>query len=246
LTTLIPAPLFTIEIVATSVQSAINGQTGGARRVELCSALGTAGITPSSGLIQLVRQYITIPVYVLIRPREGDFCYSRVELETIRRDIENAKVMGADGIVTGLLDEHNEVAIKKMRDVVQWALPMKTVFHRAFDITPHLLESAEAVIETGCERILTSGGASSGQAGIDMIRQLAAKTEGRISIMPGGGITAESIGGVFTKGITDYHLSARKPVSPKNTATLFDMHYAETDADTVKAVVRQAKAFFMP
>lgn len=238
--------MFTIEIVATSVQSAINAQTGGARRVELCSALGTAGITPSSGLIQLVRQYTTIPVYVLIRPREGDFCYSRVELETIRRDIENAKVMGADGIVTGLLDENNEVEVKKMRDVVQWALPMKTVFHRAFDITPDLFESAEAVIETGCERILTSGGAASGPEGIEVIRQLAAKTQGRISIMPGGGITSETIGNLFTHGISDYHLSARKPVAPKNTATLFDMHYAETDTETVRAVVRQAKSFFMP
>ncbi|MBL7941545.1 MAG: copper homeostasis protein CutC, partial [Flavobacteriales bacterium] len=168
--------MFTIEIVATSVQSAIHAQTGGARRIELCSALGTAGITPSSGLIQLVKQYVTIPLYVLIRPREGDFCYSRTELETIRRDIENAKVMGADGIVAGLLDENNEVELKKMRDLVQWALPMKTVFHRAFDITPNLFESAEAIIETGCERILTSGGAASGPEGIETIRALAAQT----------------------------------------------------------------------
>ncbi|MDZ4822140.1 MAG: copper homeostasis protein CutC [Flavobacteriales bacterium] len=238
--------MFTIEVVASTLQSCISAQKGGARRIELCSALATAGVTPSAGLIQLVKQYVTIPVVVMIRPREGDFCYSHHEYETMKRDIQHAKVMGADGVVLGLLSRDGTVNSKMTYDLVQVALPMKVTFHRAIDIVPDIFEAMEAVMTVGCERILTSGGKKTGVEGIEIIREMANRAGDKIAIMPGGGITAESLSAMLTANIHDYHLSGRVAVSSPIKTDVFEMNYAETDAAIIKSVVKKAKEFFMP
>ncbi len=235
---------FTIEVVATSVQSCINAQAGGARRIELCSALATAGVTPSSGLIQLVKNYVTIPIYVMIRPREGDFCYSRPELEVMKQDIENCKVMGADGIVFGILHEDGRVNETVTSKLVELCNPLPVTFHRAIDITPNMMDALETIIDCGCERILTSGGKTTGPEGIANIIALNEKAAGRIFIMPGGGIRPDTFEVMLNEGITDYHLSGRIPKKGTLPTTLFDMDWAETDEDAIRSVVKRAKEFF--
>jgi copper homeostasis protein len=236
---------FTIEVVATSVQSCINAQAGGARRIELCSALSTAGVTPSSGLIQICKRYVTIPIYVMIRPREGDFCYSRNELEVMKQDIENCKIMGADGIVLGVLHEDGTVNDAVTRKLVDMCKPLPVTFHRAMDITPNIKDALEAIIDSGCERVLTSGGAATGPEGIKQIIALNEQAQGRISIMPGGGIRPDTFEQMLNLGITDYHLSGRQPKKGSMPTTLFDMDWAETDPDSIKKVVKRAKEFFL-
>ena len=235
---------FTIEVVATSVESCIQAQKGGARRIELCSALSTSGITPSSGLIQIAKQYVTIPIYIMIRPREGDCCYGRNELEVMKRDIENAKVMGADGIVFGVLDEEGKVNEMVTKKLVELCNPMPVTFHRAIDITPNMFDAMESIIQCGCERILTSGGKATGPEGISRILELNEKADERILIMPGGGITPETFPTMLNAGIRDYHLSGRKPHKGTLPTTLFDMDWAETSSESIKQVVDQAKDFF--
>src|ERR1700730_10630290 len=115
----IPRNEILIEICVDSIVSAVAAERGGARRLELCSDLLEGGITPSAGMIELVRDRVSIALHVMIRPRGGDFCYSADEFEIMRRDIETAKTLGADGIVFGILDSDAEVDTKRSRKLVE-------------------------------------------------------------------------------------------------------------------------------
>lgn len=236
--------MYTIEIVASTVQSCIAAEKGGAKRVELCSALATAGVTPSAAFIEITKKSISIPVYVMIRPREGDFCYSAQEIDVMKREIDLAKSLGADGIVFGLLHANGTVNGQLTRELVEYCKPLPVTFHRAIDITPNLFDAAEAIIDAGCIRILTSGGKKMGPDGVQTLHALAEKTEGRIEIQPGGGITLESIDVLFHPLIRNYHMSARTAAVPSMQSDIFDMNWAETDEEIVRKVVAKAEAFF--
>ncbi|WP_025762643.1 copper homeostasis protein CutC [Dyadobacter tibetensis] len=199
----------TIEICAYSLESCINAQEGGASRIELCAGLGEGGTTPSAGLIELVRQHIQIPIYVMIRPRGGDFVYDVFEEEIMRRDIALAKKLGADGVVLGLLMPDGQVDIARTKALVEYASPMKVTFHRAFDLTPDPLKALEAVISTGAERILTSGLHATAALGIDVLSQLAKVSAGRIEIMAGAGVNAENALQLKDAGVDALHLTAK-------------------------------------
>ncbi|MBL0317440.1 MAG: copper homeostasis protein CutC [Flavobacteriales bacterium] len=235
---------FTIEVVASSVLSCIRAQAGGAGRIELCSALATAGVTPSSGLLESVKKLISVPVYVMIRPREGDFCYDKTEVDVMKSEIENLQKSGADGFVFGVLHADGRVDTKLTSELVNFCKPYPVTFHRAFDCTPFLSEALEAVIESGCERILTSGGKSSGPEGVEHIAELAELAGDRIFIMPGGGIRPDTFPLMLRKNIREYHLSGRLPVQSTMPSTLFDMNWAETDEASIREVVGRAQTFF--
>ena len=181
------------EVCIDSVEAALAAQQGGAQRVELCADLLEGGTTPSGGTIQLARQRIDIDLNVIIRPRGGDFCYSDVEFEVMRRDIQLAKQVGANGVVIGILNEDGTIDEERTAELIRLARPLSVTFHRAFDMTCDPYQALATLIELGVDRILTSGQAISVLEGLDLIADLVRRATDRIIIMPGGGITERNI-----------------------------------------------------
>jgi copper homeostasis protein len=199
----------TIEICAYSLESCINAQAGGAGRIELCGGLGEGGTTPSAGLIEIVRKHVEIPIYVMIRPRGGDFVYDFFEEEIMRKDIDLAKNLGADGVVLGVLTADGQVDIARTKALVEYAAPMKVTFHRAFDLTPDPIKALKDVIATGAERILTSGQKPSAIQATELLAKLAAEAKGAIEIMAGGGVNHNNAAELAATGVHALHLTAK-------------------------------------
>ncbi len=198
-----------IEVCAFSIESCLNAQRAGARRVELCGGLYEGGTTPSVGLIQKAREVLSIQLYVMVRPRGGDFCYDEEELEVMLFDIEAAKKMGADGVVFGILKPDGQVDIERTKALVALAQPMGVTFHRAFDVASDPFEALEAVIATGAERILTSGQQNTALLGKELIHQLVEKAQGRIEIMAGSGVNADNAVLLAKTGVSALHLTGK-------------------------------------
>ncbi|MHB1057186.1 MAG: copper homeostasis protein CutC [Rhodanobacter sp.] len=200
-----------LEVAANSVASALAAQEGGAGRVELCTALELGGLTPSSGQVAMARERLAIPLYVLIRPRAGDFLYNDLEGETMQRDIEACAAAGCDGVVLGVLDADGRVDMPRCRALIAAAGSMGVTFHRAFDLAHDPLASLEDLIALGCERVLTSGGQASAPEGAELIRRLVELSAGRIAVMPGAGVEAANIGWLReATGATEFHASAKR------------------------------------
>ena len=199
-----------LEVCIDSVESAIAAERGGARRVELCSALLEGGVTPGAGLISTVRRSIAIDLYVMIRPRGGDFCYTPFEFEVMQEEIKQACRLGADGVVLGLLDEQGLVDVARTRQLVDLAAPLPVTFHRAIDMTPDLETALEAVVSTGATRILTSGGAPNATLGMATIARMVKAAGDRAALMPGGGVTLSTVAAIAqATGASDFHASLR-------------------------------------
>lgn len=182
-----------LEICIDSVESAIAAQQGGANRVELCDNLIEGGTTPSAGTIALARQNITIDLNVIIRPRGGDFCFSKIEFEIMKRDIQMAKELGANGVVIGLLNPDGSIDAGRTAELVALARPLSVTFHRAFDMARDPYQALETLVELGIDRLLTSGQEISALEGLDLISDLVRQAGDRIIVMPGGGITERNI-----------------------------------------------------
>lgn len=181
------------EIACFDFESAMLAQKTGADRIELCSNQPEGGVTPSYGLIDLVRKNLHIELNVIIRPRGGDFFYSDSELNIMENDILICKEIGVNGVVFGVLNEDKTIDKTANSELVQIASPLSTTFHRAFDETPDVIEALEDVIECGFTRILTSGQKQIATNGARVISELIESAGDRIIIMPGGGIRKENI-----------------------------------------------------
>lgn len=198
-----------LEVCAYNIQSCIVAEKGGASRIELCASPAEGGVTPSYGTIHYAVGNISIPVYVMIRPRGGNFVYDAAELSMMREDIAICKQLGAAGIAIGILKPDNTIDTEEMKRMVALAHPMGVTCHKAFDRTPDALQALEDVIATGCERILTSGLEPTAEAGATMLATLVAKTAGRITIMPGGGVRSTNIHQLaHSTGAVELHSSA--------------------------------------
>jgi copper homeostasis protein len=187
-----PHPVI-VEVCVDSVESSLAAQQGGAARVELCSALLEGGLTPGQGVVQVARERLTIGLQVMIRPRGGDFLYSDVEFDVMRRDIDMARAHRADGVVFGLLLPNGTVDVARTRELIDRARPLAVTFHRAFDVTRDPLEALDTLIDLGVERVLTSGQEASALEGVDLLSKLVELAGTRIIVMPGGGIHERSL-----------------------------------------------------
>ena len=200
-----------VEICADSVESAITAESSGAGRIELCSALVEGGVTPSAGLIDSVRRNTGIKLHVLIRPRSGDFLYTDNEFSVMRRDIDTAGELGADGIVTGILNSDGSVDMERTALLAEYASPMSLTFHRAFDLCRDPKKGLEDIMASGAARLLTSGQAKTALDGAVLIKNLIKDAAGKIVIMPGGGIDEYNIALLAAStGALEYHLSGRR------------------------------------
>ncbi|BDD12772.1 copper homeostasis protein CutC (plasmid) [Fulvitalea axinellae] len=202
-----------IEICVYNTESARIAEASGADRVELCSGPLEGGTTPSAGLIADVRGNIGIGLYVIIRPRGGDFCYTESEFEIMKYDIQTAKNLGADGIVIGVLKADGTVDKARTKELVELAAPLPVTFHRAFDVARDPLKALEDVIDCGCVRILTSGQKATADLGADLIKRVNEQAAGRISIMPGSGVNPSNVADIVTRtDANECHFSAMELV----------------------------------
>lgn len=198
-----------VEVCAFSIESCLNAQQAGATRIELCGGLYEGGTTPSYGLIKRARAATTLQLYVMIRPRGGDFCYDDEEFLVMKQDIELAKELGADGVVFGLLLPTGEVDEVRTAELVALAKPLQVTFHRAFDVAKDPFEALEAVIRTGAVRILTSGQENSALDGAELLTQLAKKAAGRIDLMAGSGVNVMNAVQLAQTGVQALHLTGK-------------------------------------
>lgn len=197
-----------LEICASNYQSALNAQIAGADRIELCAELAVGGITPSYGLINQVVKNLNLPVFILIRPRSGDFTYSDADFEIMKKDIEICKELGCQGIVSGVLHLDHTIDEKRTQILMELARPMSFTFHRAFDWTPNPFDALDILANINVDRILTSGQASSAEDGILILQQLKKLAGDRLSILPGSGINQNNILIFKGAGFKEVHCSA--------------------------------------
>lgn len=199
-----------LEIIGFTTDGCTRAQAAGADRIELCDNPHEGGTTPSAGFITAARKILRIPVYVMIRPRGGDFHYSQQEFNIMLSDIQYCKQAGCDGVVAGILTEEGCVDKKRTAILADCAYPMGVTFHRAFDRCADAFKAVDDIIETGCERILTSGQQRTALQGATLIRELISKADDRIVIMPGSGISSSNISDLLLQtGAAEFHASAK-------------------------------------
>ncbi len=199
----------TVEIVVYNIESALRAQEGGADRIELCDNPAEGGTTPSFGTIESVRQNVNLDVFVMIRPRGGDFNYSNYEFHSMKRDIFQCQRISVDGIVFGILNADGTLDKKRCKELIDKARPLKVTCHRAFDMTRDPFEALEDCIEVGFDRILTAGHQTTAALGANLIGELIKKANSRIAIMPGSGVNENTVEEIVMKtGAKEIHFSA--------------------------------------
>jgi copper homeostasis protein len=225
------------ELCAETLQAALAAEAGGADRIELCTDLACGGITPGTGLMAATIRSVAIPVHILIRPRGGDFVFSRAEFDLMRQEIEQAKEAGASGVALGVLFADGTVDVERSRKLVELARPMDVTFHRAFDETRDLREALETVIETGADSLLTSGGAADVLSGAAFIAALREQAGERIQIIAGGGLRLENLLEIVRRsGVFSLHGSLSRRNGHRAPAAGAESKLAALEADVRQAV----------
>lgn len=205
-----------LECCVDSVESAIHAANGGADRLELCANLIIGGTTPDVALVKEIRKYTDIRIHALIRPRFGDFCYSEYEVSVMKEQIRILKQAGVEGVVIGVLDEDGHLNVTVMQELIAEAQGLSVTLHRAFDMCCNPIEAMEEAIRLGIDTILTSGQKQTAWEGRELLAELQKCADGRIVIMAGAGIGAETIEKLMpVTGITSYHMSGKVTLDSK-------------------------------
>ncbi|MBD5240949.1 MAG: copper homeostasis protein CutC [Barnesiella sp.] len=239
-----------LEVCAGDIDSVIAAAQGGASRVELCSALGEGGVTPSIGFIRSALKVPGIRVHVLIRPRGGDFLYTPQEVDCMVDDIVAAREAGVHGVVIGALTPDGEIDMNACRKMMEAAAGISVTFHRAFDLCRDPFKALEDIISLGCDRILTSGQAQTALEGKENLAELVKQADGRIIILAGAGVSQSNAAEILNaSGTGEIHASARTSVesgmkfrhSGVSMGTPGSDEYSRktTSADIVKQIVSQ-------
>lgn len=182
-----------LEVCVADAESLAAAIAGGADRIELCSALELGGLTPAPGFMRLAAK-ASIPIYAMVRPRSGDFVFTEDDVELMLADIDAIRAAGLAGAVIGASRPDGALDANLLRRLCARAKGLGVTLHRAFDLAPDFATALETAIDLGIERILTSGGATTAPAGLAQLRSLHERARGRISIMPGAGLTPHNIG----------------------------------------------------
>ena len=217
-----------VEICTPSRASALAAKEGGAQRVELCRDLSCGGLTPSDEDVDYCVRTLGLRTHVLVRPREGDFCYTAAEVAEIESTILRCKALGAAAVVVGFLTADGRVDTELTRRMVQLAAPMEVTFHRAFDeARQDPMEALQAIADCGCHRLLTSGQRPTALEGADVIRRLVGAT--KVRILAGSGVTPATVRELIEKtGVGEVHGSC-KTTLPDGTV--------QTDAAQVRQLI---------
>ena len=182
-----------LEIACFNLESALIAQENGADRIELCNGIKVGGTTPTVAIIENAKQNVSVDLYVMIRPRGGNFVYSDEEFQLMKQDILKIKTIGVTGFVFGILTNNNTIDIEKNKELIDLAEPIPCTFHRAFDAVENYNKALENVIECGFSTVLTSGTFSNVMEGKNVLRELVIQAKDRITIMPGGGLRSTNI-----------------------------------------------------
>ena len=215
-----------LEVCIDNIHSAQAALAGGAHRLEVCSSLSEGGLTPSYGLVKSC-QNLDLPLMVMIRPRGGDFVYSDADFEVMKKNVQAAKDLGVEGIVSGILNSSRQIDIARTKTLIDMAQPLSFTFHRAFDVVDNPFEALEELIDLGVDRVLTSGQADTAIEGIDILSKLVKKANERITILAGGGVNGANAGRLLGAGLTELHASA----------SVVENNYQQTKIEKVKAIV---------
>jgi copper homeostasis protein len=217
---------------------------GGADRIELCAALTLQGLTPAPGLMALAAAS-PIPIYPMIRPRNGDFCYDARDLDAMKRDIDAVRAYGLAGVSIGASRPDGELDLEVLAALVEHAKGLGMTLHRAFDLVADQSAALEIGIEMGFERVLTSGGAISALVGAERIAALVSQANGRIGILAGAGVRVSNVAQlVQNTGVREVHGSfggarpGADPASKLGAMGFVPPTLQDTDQATVAEVVR--------
>ncbi len=198
-----------MEVCCYNLESALAAEQFGADRIELCDNAFEGGTTPSLGSIKMALQQLSIPVFVMIRPRGGDFLFSPEEVEAMLEDVKAVRQIGVHGVVVGALDPHGRLDLEVLHRLIDAASPLPVTLHRAFDLTVDPVEALYQAQDLGINRILSSGQAVTAEKGLPLLKQLTSMKSRQIEVMPGAGINTLNLQSILTAtGAREFHISA--------------------------------------
>jgi copper homeostasis protein len=237
-----------LEIIGFNIESCLTAQEAGASRIELCAGPGEGGTTPSYAFIRAAREKLRPDLYVMIRPRGGDFLYSDDDFEIMKNDVAVCKQLGCDGIVTGILARNGKIDKRRCAQLAKLAYPLEATFHRAFDRAADPFEALEDIIDAGFERILTSGMKPKAIDATELLSGLVEKAGDRIIIMPGSGVTAKNILRIAeSTGAKEFHSSAGIPrkseMEFQKTGMNESLEHVTTNKEEIEQMIRLLKEY---
>lgn len=178
----------------------------GADRIELCDNLAEGGTTPSFGTIAMSKNNLDLPIFVMIRPRDGNFTYNEEEIKIMESDIEICKELKVDGIVIGALTKDNQLDEKVIKRLISKAEGLSITYHMAFNQIKDKKSAIDKLVELGVHRILTKGGTTNAMDNVDELKKLVDYANNRLVILAGGGITQDNYVDIVDKsGVKEVH-----------------------------------------